>query len=221
MCALLNTEVVMEWKFNDGGREAAGFKGSTGDCVVRAISIATERTYQEVYDAINELAQRERPRGKRKRSSARTGVARPTYDRYLKALGWHWYPTMKIGSGTKVHLRTGELPERGRLIVRVSKHICAVIDGVVHDTSDPSREGNRCVYGYYGEPHKGRAGVIKISDADRAEIARQRVALDRMAHRVCDEMERLIGYPPVAVGGIPTGPSATRPGTRVVPRRRH
>jgi hypothetical protein len=31
----------------------------------------------------------------------------------------------------------------------VSKHYCAVIDGVIHDTSDPSRDGTRCVYGYW------------------------------------------------------------------------
>jgi hypothetical protein len=25
----------------------------------------------------------------------------------------------------------------------------AVIDGVIHDTYDPSRDGKRCVYGYF------------------------------------------------------------------------
>jgi hypothetical protein len=29
------------WQFDDGGRGAAGFKGKTGDCVCRAIAIAT------------------------------------------------------------------------------------------------------------------------------------------------------------------------------------
>ena len=40
----------MEFIFHDGGRAAAGYKGKTGDCVTRSITIATERTYQEVYD---------------------------------------------------------------------------------------------------------------------------------------------------------------------------
>jgi len=35
------------------------------------------------------------------------------------------------------------------LIVKVSKHLTTVIDGVLHDTHDPSRRGSRCVYGYY------------------------------------------------------------------------
>ena len=33
----------------------------------------------------------------------------------------------------------------------VSKHITAVVDGVIHDTFDPSRDGTRCVYGYWQE----------------------------------------------------------------------
>lgn len=57
---------------------------------------------------------------------------------------------MKVGTGCRVHLRDGELPE-GRLIVRVSGHLVAVINSVIHDTHDPSREGTRCVYGYFRE----------------------------------------------------------------------
>lgn len=40
----------MNFKFNDGGREQSGYKGSTGDCVTRAIAIVTGKTYSEVYD---------------------------------------------------------------------------------------------------------------------------------------------------------------------------
>ena len=63
-------------------------------------------------------------------------------------IGWEWIPTMAIGSGCKIHLQDGDLP-RGRLIVTVSKHMVAVVDGVIHDTTDPSRDGTRCVYGYW------------------------------------------------------------------------
>jgi hypothetical protein len=55
---------------------------------------------------------------------------------------------MHIGSGCRVHLRADELPP-GRLIVEVSRHVVAVIDGVIHDLADPSRGGRRCVYGYF------------------------------------------------------------------------
>jgi hypothetical protein len=66
-------------------------------------------------------------------------------------LGWVWTPTMQIGSGCTVHLRADELPP-GRLVVSVSKHLTAVIDGVIHDTHDCSRRGTRCVYGYWQPP---------------------------------------------------------------------
>jgi hypothetical protein len=88
---LLPTSFVLD----DGGRAAAGYKGTAGDCVCRAIAIVTGQPYQQVYDALNELGSRE------------------------------------------------------RLIVSVSKHLTAVIDGMIYDTHDPSRGGSRCVYGYY------------------------------------------------------------------------
>lgn len=138
----------MYFNFNDGGRKAAGYEGSTGDCVTRAIAIATGKPYTEVYEAMfagsrNLKLLRERGR------SPRNGVSRKVYDKYLKDLGWKWHPTMSIGTGCRVHLKSGELPRRGNLIVRVSKHIVAVVDGVINDTYDCSREGTRCVYGYY------------------------------------------------------------------------
>jgi hypothetical protein len=134
--------------YDDGGREAAGYRGYAGDCGVRSVAIAAALPYQEVYDAINVHAQRERPRGGRFRSNARTGVNRATMKWYLEELGWHWTPTMGIGTGCTVHLRADELP-MGRLIVSLSRHYAAVIDGVLHDNHDSSRDGMRCVYGIW------------------------------------------------------------------------
>lgn len=136
--------------YDDGGRKAAGFKGKTGDCVCRAISIATEKPYREVYDLINEYAKHEsvgKNRG-HKRSNARTGVYKPLIREIMADLGWTWVPTMFFGSGCRVHLKREELP-KGRLVVNVSRHSVAVIDGVIHDTYDCSRGGTRCVYGYF------------------------------------------------------------------------
>ena len=135
--------------FNDGGREAAGYKGSTGDCVTRAIAIVTGKPYKEVYNEINVLAEAERTgKRKKKKSHARTGVYKRTIRKYMESLGYQWIPTMQIGEGCKVHLRSDELPA-GRLVVSVSKHSTAMIDGVINDTYDCSREGTRCVYGYF------------------------------------------------------------------------
>jgi hypothetical protein len=144
--------MARHFQFDDGGRAAAGYSGKAGDCVVRAIAIATGWPYQQVYDLVNRAAVHERT-GKRKRgvSNARTGVYRTSIRRVMKTLGWAWTPTMQIGSGCTVHLRADELPP-GRLVVSVSKHLTAVIDGVIHDTHDCSRRGKRCVYGYWQPP---------------------------------------------------------------------
>jgi hypothetical protein len=142
----------LPWVYDDGGREAAGFTGRSGDCVTRAIAIATGFSYRIVYDALNEEAKRERPRNGRKRSSSRTGVHRRTFGRYLDEVGFTWHPTMQIGSGCTTHLAIGEVPMDGRHVMSLSRHVCAVVNGVVLDTSDPGRGGTRCVYGYWSAP---------------------------------------------------------------------
>jgi hypothetical protein len=141
---------------DDGGRQAAGFQGGAGDCVVRAIAIAAEQPYLEVYEALREanaryagsrqtrLAKQIAERG----ASPRNGNHRSVFHDYILSLGFEWVPTMAIGQGCQVHLCRDELPA-GRLIVKVSKHLCAVVDGVIYDTHNPARRGRRCVYGYY------------------------------------------------------------------------
>lgn len=144
----------MRHEYNDGGRAAAGFRGSAGDCVTRAVAIATGQPYAAVYAALaaGNAAERRTRRSTRAsgRRTAREGIdtGRKWFKDYMASLGWRWVPTMQIGQGCKVHLADGELPN-GRLIVRVSKHVVAVIDGVIHDTYDPQRETGRCVYGYW------------------------------------------------------------------------
>lgn len=137
--------------FNDGGREAAGFKGFTGDCVVRAIAIATEEPYKEVYDSIVATAHKINERKRKKiTTSPRYGVNKEVLKEYLTSKGWNWTALMKIGSGCKTHLRKKELPS-GKIICSLSKHYVAVIDGIVHDTYDSTRGGKRCVYGYWSK----------------------------------------------------------------------
>jgi hypothetical protein len=144
------------FQFNDGGREAAGFKGGAGDCVVRSIAIAANLPYMRVYEDLrlanesyaqlrnDRLAKRLNAKG----SSPRNGNHRNVFHDYILAQGFEWVPTMKVGAGCQVHLRPDELPNK-ILIAKVSKHLTAIIDGMIHDTHDPSRDGNRCVYGYY------------------------------------------------------------------------
>lgn len=137
----------MKVVITDGGRREAGFRGACGDCVVRAIAVVTQHNYAEIYRAIALI----NSKGRRGVKSARNGTRTRTawFERYMGALGFKWTPTMRIGGGCTVHLHDGELP-MGRLVVRLSKHVTAVIDGVIHDAFDPQREAT------VGEPDTGR-----------------------------------------------------------------
>ena len=134
---------MTKWVYNDGGRAQSGFKGVANDCVTRAIAVITGRPYCEVY---KDLARYEQQvTGVR---SARNGISKKAYKKYLTDQGFTWTPTMQVGQGTTVHLKREELP-MGRLVVSVSKHMVAVIDGVVYDNHDSTRGGSRAVYGYW------------------------------------------------------------------------
>lgn len=134
----------LAFQHDDGGRSTSGFTGEApGDCVVRAFAILLERPYREVYD---DLAQRCADAGGSR--SARNGVPTKVMRQFAADNDLTWVPTMKIGAGTTIHLRRGELPDFP-VIARVSKHVTAVLDGVIRDTFDPSRDGTRAVYGYF------------------------------------------------------------------------
>lgn len=165
-----------EFVKHDGGRSKY-YVGDVGDCVTRAIAIATGIDYKIVYDAvfngIYELKENGRSKiakSLRKKKSGRSGttprngVHKPVYHKYLESLGWIWVPTMFIGSGCKVHLRGDELP-KGRLIVSVSRHLTSMIDGVLYDSYDCTRSGTRCVYGYFYHPNPPQI-VSLISDTE-------------------------------------------------------
>jgi hypothetical protein len=57
--------------YDDGRRSAAGFVGRTGDCVVRAVAIASGRPYAEVYQALSGGTREERPRKHERKHGAR------------------------------------------------------------------------------------------------------------------------------------------------------
>ena len=153
----------MNFQFNDGGREAAGYKGKTGDCVCRSIAIATGRPYKEIYERLakGNASQRSSKNDRRsktthKKETAAHGifVTRQWFKDYMKELGFEWIATMQIGQGCKVHLNENELP-KGRLVVSVSRHYTAVIDGVINDTYNPADRG-ATVYGLgYSDLPKG------------------------------------------------------------------
>lgn len=166
----------MKFVKNDGGRHNAGFIGTASDCVARSISIITGVPYKQVHEflAAGNAAQRvtkhsDKKKAKKKTADHGINTTRKWFKDYMFTLGFTWVPTMQVGQGCKVHLKENELP-KGRLLVNVSKHFTAVIDAVLHDTHDCSREGTRCVYGYY--VYNGKPIIETFS----AEVMKQMIA---------------------------------------------
>lgn len=146
----------MKFVYATGGREQYFKAKDVGDCVTRAIANATGVDYKEVYDALFYLTKTRRY-SKRERvyaqESPRNGIFKRVAKKYIEGvLGWEWVPCMGIGTGCQVHVRSDELPNNEPIILNLSKHFSCVKDGALHDTYDCSREGTRCVYGYWKAP---------------------------------------------------------------------
>lgn len=140
----------MKLVYSTGGREQYFKATGVGDCTVRAIVLATGKDYLEVYNELHTLS-KELMKGKKPKHklSPRNGVANSVTKTYMENLGWKWVPTMGIGTGCKVKMTTNDLKDKGNIIVRLSKHVANVKDGVLYDTYDCTRNGTRCVYGYW------------------------------------------------------------------------
>ena len=129
----------LDFKFSDGGRSKYYEKTNVSDCGVRAIAIALDRDYDEVYkEAMSFLGY-----------SPRNGILIKDCKKLFTHFGFKWHACMKIGTGCKVHLAKGEVPMNKTIVCSVSKHLVCVKNGVIYDRFDPSRDGTRCVYGYY------------------------------------------------------------------------
>ena len=129
----------MKWNYNDGGRSKYFRAASNRDCVIRAVAIAAQADYKEVYDTCKKIS------GK----TPADGVTKKDVKKLLARYNGQWVPTMGIGTGCKTHLKDGELPAKGRIVCQCSGHLTAVTDGVIQDTFNPDRNETRCVYGYW------------------------------------------------------------------------
>ena len=131
----------MSFVYDDGGRQAAGFEGPAGDCVCRAVSIASGRSYGEVRERLNLLGGTSRVRHSKRRASAENGLvtSRPWFALYMVELGFRWH----AGDGDT---------SAGRFVVSIPCHAFAIIDGVVHDTHEVGLR--RQYYGVVGYWHR-------------------------------------------------------------------
>ncbi|MFN3191981.1 MAG: DUF2786 domain-containing protein [Aureliella sp.] len=120
----------MEFVWNDGGRASAGFVGTTNDCVVRSLSIATGIAYRDIYEHFQQTANR----------SPRKGMPIKHVSRFLQDLDWT--EVTSTGLSLQEIDRDCSLP-KGVVVAHVSRsndrcqHLTTFVDRVVHDTWNP------------------------------------------------------------------------------------
>jgi hypothetical protein len=145
---------VLPWEYDDGGRRAAGYKGNTGDCVTRAITIAAGGDYRPTYEEITDRKRRyeqQCPGSTGRVITARWGAPWEVVQKLATELGGTWHSPTPDGA----------IPTTGRVIVAQDKHVFAVVNGIVRDTFNATtkqRPGERrslaCI-GYWTFPNGG------------------------------------------------------------------
>lgn len=184
---------IRKFSWNDGGRSVGGFVGLTGDCVSRAIAIATGLAYRDVYDTLKE----------RYGTSPRNGVPNSIYSPYLRELGWEPFPL----PSQPITIDEMLLPEGPTVIQcqragRPHAHLCTVIDHVLHDTWDARDDGvyrvtslwrpgpnARCSHDSTGGVEKKQTG--DLTQAEFEKIIQRLKAIDNTArNQASTEAER-------------------------------
>ena len=135
----------MKFKKDHGGREnyfpTKLKKDLTSDCVFRAIAIATNTDYLEVWKAlfmigmeIGHIPNEER-----------------TYELYLKSKGWVKKSPFRKSNGRKYKLKNLPIKSNESYIFLTSNHLTAIVNGVHRDTWNC---GPWCANSYYVKENK-------------------------------------------------------------------
>lgn len=135
--------------YNNAGRK----NSAKGDCLTRSISIIAELPYEDVYETVKLFCSRRRSKWSND-DSPDIGVNKETTRRILKHFGFKYFPIMKIGQKCdsifcKENYDKGILPN-GKVILSMMQHVCAFIDGELHDVEDVNRDSEGNLYYVYG-----------------------------------------------------------------------
>lgn len=124
------------WVKDDGGRAEAGYASIYGDCMYRSLAIAAQMPFIAARTLIVEAIRLERAAAPRAPTMKLMMTAQP---KVMEALGWPRTVVRQKGQ-PRQWLEPEQLP-LGRLVVLVGggSHFLAVIDRVVHDSQEPSR----------------------------------------------------------------------------------
>ena len=135
--------MMIDYIFDDGGRAAAGYRGDTGDCVVRAIAIAGAVPYRHAYDAMAEaMAEHGYSRSgnayilsEQRRKAPRRRGQRKARDVQRLVVEEFGFQPVQFTRGPRPTY-TEAHAEHGTCIVKTTKHVAALRDGALRDTFD-------------------------------------------------------------------------------------
>tara|TARA_R100000700_G_C3152643_1_gene130865 strand:+ start:380 stop:787 length:408 start_codon:yes stop_codon:yes gene_type:complete len=120
----------MKYIENHGGREkyypTKLKKDRAGDCVVRAIAIATEQDYLEVRDGLFEVA----------KEIGFMPNDTKTYRLYLERKGWTRKSPLKNGKKKYKVKNIAKFFQGENVIIHTCHHLTTLIDGNLNDTWD-------------------------------------------------------------------------------------
>lgn len=125
-----------QFRWNDAGRSTSKRPKQKNDCTVRAIALTCKVSYDEAYDAVATMG---------RKSGQRWDIPKKPFELFGNYLIWHPLQAVK----GEPRMRCCDMDQiSNRMILRISKHVFAVVDGVVLDTSCDYMFEN-CVYGYW------------------------------------------------------------------------
>jgi len=111
---------------------------ATGDCVVRAITIARDTDYLEQRLELQRFNRKIKGKGYKY-----TEVLK----KYFKELGYEWTPFQSVAGQPRMRgTDFVKLYPEGTYILKVARHIVTVVDGVYQDIWDST---DRVVYGMW------------------------------------------------------------------------
>lgn len=112
-------------------------KDKYGDCVIRALTKALNMEWLQVFDEMQPIS----------REMQVPFNCRPCYEKYMESKGLK-YTGISNKKGTKRPTVETFAKEHkaGTYILRVSRHLVTVVDGIYYDTWD---SGGKSLYGYW------------------------------------------------------------------------
>ena len=153
-----------QYRFDDGGRSRAGYKGDVPDCVARATSIVLNLDYDKTLKTFQNLnfewqkylankrhfAGRVNFRATQNQEfnpvlisenfrSVAFGVPTTMAHMVYEDLGFQYKSTWAKGLFISTYtdlVNYGLLPHEGSLVLKFRGHVSAVVDGVIYDTFD-------------------------------------------------------------------------------------